>query len=95
MITPLQYHGQEEKEDYVQATILLDGSHGTLGMQRILDLPIDEVRTGLRVEAVWRPSPSASGRCGAATSRSATRSPAGGRPANPTPRLEQYADYIV
>ena len=55
VITPLQYQGQEETEDYVQATILLDGSHSTLGMQRILDLAIAEVRTGLRVEAVWRP----------------------------------------
>ena len=35
VITPLQYQGQEEKDDYVQATILLDGSTSTLGMQRI------------------------------------------------------------
>ena len=55
VITPLQYQGQEETDDYVQATILLDGTHSTLGMQRIPDLPIADVHTGLRVEAVWRP----------------------------------------
>ena len=46
VITPLQYQGQEETEDYVQATILLDGSDTTLMVQRIVDLPIADVHTG-------------------------------------------------
>jgi hypothetical protein len=53
VITPLQYPGQLEKDDYVQATILLDGSDSTVGMQRLDGIPIADVRTGLRVEAVW------------------------------------------
>jgi hypothetical protein len=55
VITPLQYQGQEEKEDYVQATILLDGADSTISMQRLDGIAIDDVHTGMRVEAVWLP----------------------------------------
>ena len=53
VLTPIQYHGQEEREDYALASILLDGASGTVGQQRLLDLPLTEIRLGLRVEAVW------------------------------------------
>jgi uncharacterized OB-fold protein len=46
ILTPIQYHGQQEREDYALASILLDGADGTVGQQRLL---------GLRVEAVWAP----------------------------------------
>jgi uncharacterized OB-fold protein len=55
ILTPIQYHGQQEREDYALASILLDGADGTVGQQRLVELPLEQVRTGLRVEAVWAP----------------------------------------
>lgn len=55
VLTPIQYHGQEEREDYALASILLEGADGTVGQQRLLDVPMDEIRMGLRVEGVWAP----------------------------------------
>lgn len=55
VVTPIQYHGQEEKEEYVLANLLLEGADSTVGQQRIEGIPHDEVRTGLRVKAVWAP----------------------------------------
>jgi uncharacterized OB-fold protein len=97
VITPLQYQGQEEKEDYVQATILLDGSHSTLGMQRIESVPIADVHTGLRVEAIWRPeserklSGGSGGRNLALGEAVSGWQPTG----EPDAPLAEYADYIV
>ena len=53
VITPIQYYGQEERDDYVLANILLDGASSTIGQQRIRDIAVDEVRMGMRVAAVW------------------------------------------
>lgn len=53
VITPIQYRGQEEKEEYVLANLLLDGADSTVGQQRIGGMPNDQVRMGLRVKAVW------------------------------------------
>jgi uncharacterized protein len=55
VITPLQYQGQEETEDYVQATILLDGADTTIMVMRMGGIAIADVRTGMRVQAVWPP----------------------------------------
>ena len=54
IITPIQYYGQEEREDYVLANILLDGADQAIGQQRLGGIDNDSVRAGLRVEAVWR-----------------------------------------
>ena len=53
VLTPIQYHGQTEREDYALASILLDGADGTIGQQRLVDIPLDQIRMGLRVAAVW------------------------------------------
>jgi uncharacterized protein len=53
VITPIQYPGQEETEDYVLASVLLDGADQTMGQQRTTGIPNDQVRTGMRVKAVW------------------------------------------
>lgn len=53
VLTPIQYHGQEEREDYALASLLLDGASGTVGQQRLVDVPLGDIRPGLRVEAVW------------------------------------------
>jgi uncharacterized protein len=96
VITPLQYQGQEENEDYVQATILLDGSHSTLGMQRINDVPIDDVHTGMRVEAVWRPESERKVGGGAGRNLALGEAISGWKPTGePDAPLEQYVDYIV
>ena len=55
VITPIQYYGQKERDDYVLANILLDGASSTIGQQRIGEVPIDQVRMGMRVQAVWAP----------------------------------------
>jgi len=55
VITPLQYQGQQETEDYVQATLLLDGSDTTIMVTGLEGIAIADVRTGLRVDAVWAP----------------------------------------
>jgi len=55
VVTPVQYYGQEKTEPFAKASILLDGPGGMLSLQDILDVPPDEVRVGMRVEAVWLP----------------------------------------
>ncbi|HEX2578740.1 MAG TPA: OB-fold domain-containing protein [Aquihabitans sp.] len=55
VLTPIQYTGQKERADYALASLLLEGADGTIGQQRLVDVPLDEIRQGLRVEAVWAP----------------------------------------
>jgi uncharacterized OB-fold protein len=96
VITPLQYQGQEEKEDYVQATILLDGSTSTLGMQRV-EGAIGDVHTGMRVAATWRDE-SERKLSGGSGGRNLALGEAisGWKPTGePDAPLDQYADYIV
>lgn len=54
IVTPIQYRGQKERDRYALASLLLDGADSTVGQQRITEIPLDDIRTGLRVEAVWR-----------------------------------------
>jgi uncharacterized protein len=56
VLTPIQYHGQKEREEYALASILIDGADGTVGQQRLTDVPLDKIRMGMRVEAVWTPA---------------------------------------
>ena len=53
ILTPIQYHGQQEREEYALASILLDGADGTVGQQRLTHVALDKLRMGMRVEAVW------------------------------------------
>ena len=53
VITPIQYLGQQEKDEYVLASVLLDGADSTIGQQRIAGISNDQVRMGMRVRAVW------------------------------------------
>jgi len=39
----------------VYASVLLDGADTPMGGQDIVGIPHDQIRTGLRVKAVWRP----------------------------------------
>jgi uncharacterized protein len=52
-VVNVPFLGQKIEIPYVAATILLDGSD--IGMQHLIQgCPTDEVRMGMRVEAVWR-----------------------------------------
>jgi uncharacterized protein len=55
IITPVAYYGQTETEPFVYASVLLDGADSNLGGQDIVGIPHDQVRSGLRVRAVWKP----------------------------------------
>ena len=54
VVTPVAYYGQEATDPFAKVSISLDGG-GALNLQDVLDLPVDDVRVGLRVEAVWAP----------------------------------------
>ena len=55
VVTPVQYYGQEETEPFAKVSIQLDDPGGSLSLQDVLDVPVDQVRVGMRVEAVWAP----------------------------------------
>ncbi len=55
IIAPVAYYGQKETEPFVYASVLLDGSNSTIGGQDIVGIPHDQIRSGLRVRAVWKP----------------------------------------
>ena len=97
VITPLQYQCQEETDDYVQATILLDGADTTIMVAHLDGIAIGDVHSGLRVQAVWAPEEERGGATGtlarqmglgsAVTSWEATGEP-------DTPR-DHFAEHIV
>ncbi|GEB13734.1 DNA-binding protein [Pimelobacter simplex] len=53
-IVNVPFLGQKIAPPYVSAYILLDGADIAL-QHLILDIPVDEIRMGLRVKAVWKP----------------------------------------
>jgi uncharacterized OB-fold protein len=55
IIDPIQYYGQQERDPYVQANVILDGASSAITYARVKDIPLDAVRAGLRVQAVWLP----------------------------------------
>jgi uncharacterized protein len=55
IITPVAYYGQKETEPFVYASVLLDGADTPLGGQDITGVAHDQLRTGLRVKAKWKP----------------------------------------
>jgi uncharacterized OB-fold protein len=55
VVTPVQYYGQEETEPFVRVSVQLDEPGGSLSLQDVVDCPIDDVRIGMRVAAVWVP----------------------------------------
>ena len=53
-IVNVPFLGQKIAPPYVSAYVLLDGADIAF-LHLILDIPADEVRMGMRVEAVWKP----------------------------------------
>ena len=52
-VVNLQFYGSVMEIPYVSALILLDGADLSI-MHLIQEIPADQVRIGMRVEAVWR-----------------------------------------
>jgi uncharacterized OB-fold protein len=55
IITPVAYYGQQETEPFVFASVLLDGADTPLSGQDVTGVPHDQLRTGMRVKAKWKP----------------------------------------
>jgi uncharacterized OB-fold protein len=55
VITPIQYYGQKETEPYIRASILLDGADSPIIGVDVRNIPVEEFRVGLRVQALWKP----------------------------------------
>lgn len=53
IITPVQYPGQTETEPFARCMVLVDDSDLVLGYQPVIDLPVEQVRSGVRVRLVW------------------------------------------
>ena len=53
VVTPVQYPGQTETEPFVRAFVLLDGTDVIIPYSPVIELPAEQVRVGLRVDAVW------------------------------------------
>ena len=53
IITPIQYPGQTETEDFARCMVKLDDHDVTLGFQPVIDTPVDQIRVGMRVSCVF------------------------------------------
>ena len=93
VVDPIQYRGQKETEVYVLASILLDGASGTIGQQRIAEVPPDDVNMGMRVAAVWLPKDERKGFDPRGGLGGAIRhwKPTG----EPAATLEDFAEHII
>ncbi len=94
VLTPIQYHGQQERDEYALASILLDGADGTVGQQRLVDVSLDKHphgdagRGGVGSEE-RRATPAI------AASASATPSPAGGPIDEPDVPEAEFAEHVL
>ena len=55
VVTPVPYPGQKATEPFARVQIALDPPGGRVQLQDLIEVPVDDVRIGMRVEAVWRP----------------------------------------
>jgi len=53
IVTPVQYPGQTETDPFPRVHVLLDEHEVVIGYQNLIEVPLDEVRIGLRVQAMW------------------------------------------
>jgi len=53
IVTPVQYPGQTETEPFARVHVLLDDVDVVLGYQPLIEVPMDQVRIGMRVAAMW------------------------------------------
>ncbi len=55
VVEPVRYPGQTATEPFARVFVLLDDSDVVLTYQPVIDLPVDEIRVGIRVTAGWAP----------------------------------------
>ena len=53
VVTPVQYPGQTETEPFANVFVLLDGFDVVMAYQPVVELPVGDLRVGMRVSAVW------------------------------------------
>ncbi|HVJ99155.1 MAG TPA: OB-fold domain-containing protein [Acidimicrobiia bacterium] len=53
IVTPIQYPGQTETDPFARVHILLDDSDVVLNFQELIEVPNDDIRIGMRLEAIW------------------------------------------
>ena len=56
VVTPVPYPGQKATEPFARVQIALDEPGGSVQLQDLIEVPVADVRVGMRVEAVWRPA---------------------------------------
>ena len=96
ILTPIQYAGQKERDDYALASVLLDGADGTVGQQRLVEIPMDQVRTGMRVEAVWADAAKRGEGAGAGFGFGFGEAITGWKPTGePDVPAEHYAEHVL
>ncbi len=61
IVTPTPYPGQTETEPFSRVHVLLDGVDVVMGYQPLLDVANEDVRIGMRVQAIWADDPTLSG----------------------------------
>ena len=54
IVKPVDYYGQTETQNFARVSVLFDGG-GSLGLQKLVEVPLEDVRVGMRVQAVWKP----------------------------------------
>jgi uncharacterized OB-fold protein len=54
IVKPVDYYGQQETENFARVSVVLD-SGGSMIQQQLVEVPLADVRVGMRVEAVWKP----------------------------------------
>ena len=52
VVTPVQYPGQTETEPFANVFVLLDGFDVVMAYQPVVELPVGDLRVGMRVGAV-------------------------------------------
>lgn len=68
VVTPVQYPGQTDTEPFARVFVLVDGFDVVLSYQPIIELPVEDLRVGIRVSAVWA-SPAEKGESVSGTGR--------------------------
>ncbi len=53
IITPVQYPGQTETEPFSRVMVLIDEIDVVMMYQPLVDVPVEDVRIGMRVAVVW------------------------------------------
>lgn len=54
IVKPVDYYGQQETQNFARVSVVLDGG-GSMIQQKLVEVPLEDIRVGMRVSAVWKP----------------------------------------